>query len=48
LAAAYIVLGGYVILLGADYVDAQRVQWLDRVPGVRRVVQVSLEPPQGG
>jgi hypothetical protein len=48
LAAAYIVLGGYVILLGADYVDAQRVQWLDRVPGVRRVVQVSLKPAQGG
>jgi hypothetical protein len=48
LAAAYIVLGGYVILLGADYVDAQRVQWLDRVPGVRRVVKVNLKPPQGG
>jgi hypothetical protein len=37
-----------VVLLGADYVDAQGVQWLDRVPGVRRVVKVNLKPPQGG
>jgi hypothetical protein len=48
LAALYLVLGGYVIFLGADYVDAPRVSWLDRVPGVRRVVETSLGAPQGG
>jgi hypothetical protein len=48
LAAAYIVLGGYVTLLGADYVDAQKFHWMDRVPGVRRAVMVNLESPEGG
>jgi len=45
LAAAYIALGGYVVLLGADYVDAENVHWLDRLPGVRRVVTMTLEAP---
>jgi hypothetical protein len=42
LAAIYIALGGYVVLAGADFVDAQRLQKLDRVPGVRRVVETHL------
>ncbi len=42
LAAAYIVLGAYVVLAGADYVDAQRLRLLDRVPGVRQVVERNL------
>ncbi len=41
-AAAYIVLGGYVVLAGADYVDARRLRLLDRVPGVRTVVETKL------
>jgi len=42
LAATYIVLGGYVILAGADYVDAQKLAGLGRVPGVRKVVESNL------
>jgi hypothetical protein len=38
-AAVYIILGGYVVLAGADYVDSHRLKLLDRVPGVRRVVE---------
>ncbi len=41
-AAAYIMLAGYVIFTGADYVDAQRLKLLDRVPGVRQVVEINL------
>ncbi|MGD1994902.1 MAG: hypothetical protein PVI59_17040, partial [Anaerolineae bacterium] len=41
-AAAYLVLGGYVVLAGADYVDTQRLERLNRVPGVRRVVEAHL------
>jgi len=40
--AAYVVIGGYVVLAGADFVDAPNLRWLDRVPGVRRVVEVNL------
>ena len=42
LAASYIVLGAYVVLAGADYVDAQRLKLLNRVPGVRQVVETNL------
>lgn len=42
LAAAYIGLGGYVVLAGADYVDSPNMKWLDRVAGVRRVVETKL------
>jgi hypothetical protein len=42
MAAAYIALLGYVVLDGADYVDAERVKLLNRVPGVRQVVERSL------
>jgi hypothetical protein len=42
MAAAYLVIGGYVVLTGADFVDAPNVRWLDRVPGVRRVVEANL------
>ena len=42
-AAAYIALGGYVVLAGADYVDSPRIKWLDRVAGVRRTVEGSLK-----
>jgi hypothetical protein len=44
LAVLYLVLAGYVIFLGADYVDAPPVGWLDRVPGVRRVIEADLVP----
>lgn len=42
MAAAYLVLGGYVVLAGADYVDAQRLDRLNRVPGVRQVIVAHL------
>jgi hypothetical protein len=42
MAAAYLVIGGYVVLAGADFVDAPNLRWLDRVPGVRRVVETNL------
>ncbi|MGC8782086.1 MAG: hypothetical protein ACP5UQ_14590 [Anaerolineae bacterium] len=42
MAAAYLVLIGYAVLAGADYVDAQRLRFLNRVPGVRQVVERSL------
>lgn len=48
LAAAYVVLSGYVILVGADYVDAPRLQRLGRLPGVRLVVEANLTFGQGG
>lgn len=43
LALAYLLLGGYVVLAGADYVDARRFRLLDRVPGVRRTVENNLK-----
>ncbi len=42
LAAAYIVLAAYVILAGADLVDAPKLKGLDRVPGVRKIVETNL------
>jgi hypothetical protein len=42
LAAAYIAITGYAVLAGADYVDAERIKLLNRVPGVRQVVEQSL------
>jgi hypothetical protein len=42
MAAAYILLAAYVVLTGADYLDARRLQLLDRVPGVRQVVETNL------
>lgn len=44
LAAVYIVLGSYVVLAGADFVDSKRLSKLDRVPGVRQVVKGQLTP----
>jgi hypothetical protein len=46
LAAAYIGLGAYVVLAGADYVDSPNIKWLDRVVGVRRVVEGGLKAAQ--
>lgn len=43
LAAAYIGLGGYVVLAGADYVDSPKIKWLDRVAGVRQTVESGLK-----
>jgi len=43
MAAVYLVLGIYIVLAGGDYVDAPRLQFLNRVPGVRQVVEVRLE-----
>ncbi|MFN2183453.1 MAG: hypothetical protein ACK2UU_05650 [Anaerolineae bacterium] len=42
MAAVYLVLGIYIVLAGGDYVDAPRLQFLNRVPGVRQVVEVRL------
>lgn len=42
LAAVYILIGGYVVLAGGDYVDAQRLKRIDRVPGVRKLVETNL------
>jgi len=42
LGAAYILLAAYVILCGADYVDAPQLRLLNRVPGVRQVVESNL------
>ena len=42
MAAAYSAIMGYAVLAGADYVDAERVKLLNRVPGVRQVVEQSL------
>jgi hypothetical protein len=42
IAAAYVVLGAYVVLAGGDYVDARRLERLGRVPGVRQVVEGHL------
>jgi len=42
MAAVYLVLGIYIVLVGGDYVDAPRLQFLNRVPGVRQVVEVRL------
>lgn len=42
MAAAYLIITGYAILAGADYVDAVRLKFLNRVPGVRQVVESSL------
>jgi hypothetical protein len=42
LAAAYLVIGAYVVLAGADYVDARSIKLLDRVPGIRQVVEKRL------
>lgn len=41
-AAAYLVLLGYVIYTGGDYVDAPKLEKLGRVPGVLHVVEVGL------
>jgi hypothetical protein len=45
LAAAFILMTGYVILVGGDYVDAPNLDKLDRVPGVRLEVELSLAVP---
>lgn len=42
MAAAYLLAGGYIVLAGADYVDAQRLTLFDRVPGVRKIVEANL------
>jgi hypothetical protein len=42
LAGVYMVLGVYIVAAGGDYVDSPRLQFLNRVPGVRQVVEVRL------
>ena len=42
IAALCITLGGYVILVGADYVDSPNLTSLDCVPGVRHIVEIHL------
>jgi hypothetical protein len=42
LGAAYILVTAYVILCGADYVDAPQLKLLNRVPGVRQLVEANL------
>ena len=40
--ATYVALCGYIVLVGADYVDTQHLQMLSRLPGVRDVVESNL------
>jgi hypothetical protein len=40
--ALYVAIGAYVVLTGADYVDAPHLRLLDRVPGVRQTVETCL------
>lgn len=42
MAAIYVAICGYVVFNGADYVDAESVRFLDRIPGVRQVVVTNL------
>ncbi len=42
LAVAYIVITAYAVLAGADYIDAEHLKFLNRVPGVRQVVETNL------
>jgi hypothetical protein len=42
MAAIYVAICGYVVFNGADYVDAESVKFLDRIPGVRQVVATNL------
>lgn len=41
-AATELAIAGYVVMVGGDYVDAPMLLRLDRVPGVRRVVETRL------
>jgi hypothetical protein len=41
-AALFILLAAFVILSGADYVDAPKLKLIDRVEGVRKVVEAAL------
>jgi len=42
MAAVYVAICGYVVLNGADYVDADQVQVFNRVKGVREIVTANL------
>lgn len=42
MATIYVAICGYVVFNGADYVDADGLRLLKRVPGVRRVVEANL------
>jgi hypothetical protein len=42
MAAIYVAICGYVVLNGADYVDADHIKLLNRAPGVRQVVIANL------
>ena len=42
MAAVYVAICGYVVLNGADYVDADRVKVFNRVRGVRQIVTANL------
>jgi hypothetical protein len=42
LTALFLATSAYVVLAGADYLDAQHIRWLQRVLGVRRVVERHL------
>jgi hypothetical protein len=46
--AFYVVILGYAVYSGGDYLDWYRTgdtAWLDRVKGIRTVVRASLAPP---
>ena len=47
MAATYVILTAYIVLTGADYLDAERLRFLDRVPGVPQVVKTHLAEGQG-
>ncbi len=41
-AGVYMVLGVYIVVAGGDYVDSPHLEVIDRIPGVRQVVQSRL------
>jgi hypothetical protein len=42
LAGVYMILGVYIVAAGADYVDSPHLRFINRVPGVRQVVESKL------
>jgi hypothetical protein len=43
MAGAYLLLTAYLLLSGADFVDAPALDWLDRIPGPGRIVESKLK-----
>jgi hypothetical protein len=47
-AGLYVLLGSYVMVAGADYLDVETVKFINLVPGLRQVIREGLPPaPEG-